>query len=479
MKRQELGPLAVILFISVLLSVSSLTRGQFWGDDFASYVMQAQSILNSTTRDFVQHNTFTIQNSSYPPGPVAYPWGFPVLLAPFIAVFGLKFLALKLINTFFFLLFLIIFYLLARLRLPSPGSLALTAILGFSPALLFAHDILDSDIPFLFASTLGILLIELHAAKSARGAILTGLAIYFAFSLRTNGVLLLVPLLVSQILDYQARSTRSGGLFILLLPWLVFAALVLFEALLLPSGQGSYLSHLSMLTGGTILYNLLFYLLLPAGFFRGIPLGPVFAALLLLPLIFELLVGFRKDRLILSYIAASLGLFILWPENQGLRFIYPLLPLFLLLAAEGLSPLMERLPVRAQGVAHWTSIAVGATLILLSLAVSADTSLINLRQDRQLNGPTDPVSRQMFEFIREKTPPESVIIFFKPRAMRLFTGRDSFMTQRCEDLPKGDYIVTHEKQGSNAQIADIATCPGIAYPVVFNNQRFTVYEVAR
>jgi hypothetical protein len=120
---------------------------------------------------------------------------------------------------------------------------------------------------------------------------------------------------------------------------------------------------------------------------------------------------------------------------------------------------------------------VTAALFLLSLGISARHSLRNIREGREINGPFDPVSGDMFEFIREQTPPDSVIVFFKPRAMRLFTGRDSFMTLNCEDLPKGDYVVIHEKQGSNAQIGDLSACPGIDYPVVYNNLRFTVYEV--
>ena len=98
--------LVLILLVSTLLSITSFTRGHVWWDDFASYIMQAQSLLHGTPADFVAHNRFTIENSSYPPGPVAYPWGFPALLAPFVAIFGLKISGLKLLNTFFFLCFL-------------------------------------------------------------------------------------------------------------------------------------------------------------------------------------------------------------------------------------------------------------------------------------------------------------------------------------------------------------------------------------
>src|SRR5512139_3429993 len=127
MKNIERNLLLLVLLASAILSFSILTRGHLWWDDFASYVMQAQSLLDGSPRAFIEQNSFTIQNSSYPPGPVAYPWGFPALLAPVLAMFGLKVLALKLVNTAFYLAFLSVFYLLARLRLASLWSLSLAA----------------------------------------------------------------------------------------------------------------------------------------------------------------------------------------------------------------------------------------------------------------------------------------------------------------------------------------------------------------
>jgi hypothetical protein len=232
-----------------------------------------------------------------------------------------------------------------------------------------------------------------------------------------------------------------------------------------------------MLNGQVLLSNIGYYFRLQAEFVKGIPLGVFFLVLMGALLLYDPLVALRRNLAILSYIAATLALLILWPENQGLRFVYPILPLTILLSGEGLRLLLDRLPARAR---EWTgrlAFFACAAFLLLSLGVSTGYDLANLRSDRQINGSFDPVSAQMFDFLQKQTAPNSVIVFFKPRAMRLLSGRDSFMTQRCEDLAKGDYFVLAEKQGSNAQIADLSLCPGLNYPVVFNNQRFTVYEV--
>lgn len=477
MKHRELIVPGLILLTSAALSIASFTHGQIWGDDFAAYLMQARSLLDGTPGEFIERNAFTVQTSSHPPGPVAYPWGYPAMLAPLLAMFGLKLLPLKLLNTLFYLLFLAALYLLARRRLPAGWALAVTAVFAFNPALIAAHDEILSDLPFLFFSTLAILLLE-QPTNTARRALLVGAVIFLASTIRTTGVLLLVPLLVSQVIHFRARPPSESRLS-LALPWLAFAALTGLQALLLPNGQDSYLEHFSMLDGPVLLRNALYYLRLPGDFVKGIPLGGAFLVLAAVFLLFKLLQVRREDLVILSYLAASLGLYLLWPENQGLRFIYPLLPLMLLLSADGLRRLLHRLPARARSWAGRGAALLCGTFLLLSLSVSVRNAALNLRQDRAINGPFDAVSRGMFEFIQGETPPDSVIVFFKPRAMRLLTDRDSFMTERCEDLARGDYVVIHEKQGSNAQIGDLEACPGVNYPVVFNNQRFTVYEVAR
>ncbi len=483
MKKSEMFGLGAILLVSALLSVALLTRGHLWWDDFTSYIMQAQSLLHGTTREFIQHNTFTVLRSSYPPGPIAYPWGYPLLMAPVLAVFGLKVLALKLINTFFFILFLIVFYRLARLRLAPIWSLFLTAILAFNPALLQAHDLLLSDIPFLFFSTLSLLLIEQwiwpnETQSSFWKLSLIGITIFASFAMRTNGLLLLGPLAVAQYLHFRSLANIRKNWLSILPPYLIFGALTVIQYLILPGGQEAYLSHYGLLfTPQHLIGNIFYYLALPAAFFKEIPLSLFFFAITVILFLAGIIAGVRKNLVFLSYIALTFVLFISWPETQGLRFIFPILPLFLLIAAEGLKFGLEKSSVKILPVFRWASIGAAGTLIVLSLIVSAKIGWGNLQNGRDINGPFDSVSNEMFDFVREQTPANSVIIFFKPRAMRLFTDRDSFMTQNCADLSAGNYVAIHEKQGDNGQIGDVLGCSNVSLQTVFNNKRFTVYQI--
>ncbi len=494
MIKRSLLILALIVPASSVLNFLMLTRGHPWWDDFAGYVMQAQAILAWNLDDFITHNTFTIQNSSYPPGPVAYPWGYPLLLAPVVALFGIHPLALKLVGIAFYGVFLVTFYALSRNRLDDRESLILTGVLAFNPTLLLANDLILSDIPFLSVSTLGILLIEfISAQEPGRGQsageqgqpsentvyreLTLGATLFFAAFLRTNGMLLLAPLAVSLLVshrpDWKTALKRS------LIPLLTFVAFFLVSGLLFPNGQDSYLSHFSMFNLPRLWENLLFYLRLPSWTFNEIPAGGIFYPILSIFLLLSVAVRWKRDLPIYIYCLATLGLFILWPERQGLRFIYPILPFLFIFAFDGMRLALSRLPTYWQTPASRVIAGFWALLLILSLGTSAYLAYDNLAAGRAINGPFDEYSYDLYEFIRDETPAESVIIFVRPRAMRLFTGHESFMTENCADLPKGDYVALHEKIGDVGQIppGQITSCPGLVLEEVFNNRRFTVYRI--
>lgn len=188
--------------------------------------------------------------------------------------------------------------------------------------------------------------------------------------------------------------------------------------------------------------------------------------------------SFRKNLIALAYVVTTLGLYITWPETQGLRFLYPILPLCLLIAADGWQRLAEKLSDRIKPLARWIGLGAVGALIVLSLIISAQSAISNLRNGREINGPFDPYSAEMFAFIREQTPPDSVIVFFRPRAMRLLTGRDSFLSLECERIPLGDYLAISKKADDNLQIPaeQLAACHLPLTPV-FENRRFIVYRV--
>jgi len=96
----------LLIFMSGFACISMLTNDHYWGGDFSAYIMQAQSICDASPGEYLERNRVTIEESSVPLGPAAYPWGFPLLLALFMAIFGLNIIILKLVSVFSFLLYL-------------------------------------------------------------------------------------------------------------------------------------------------------------------------------------------------------------------------------------------------------------------------------------------------------------------------------------------------------------------------------------
>ena len=90
-------PLVIILFISFFLQLLHYHEGQNWNaaNDYAGYLMQAISIAEWKIDEFFAFNEKIVSQSSFPIAPVAYPWGFPIILSLLYKFFGLNLLIIK------------------------------------------------------------------------------------------------------------------------------------------------------------------------------------------------------------------------------------------------------------------------------------------------------------------------------------------------------------------------------------------------
>ena len=99
--------LSCLVLSTLVICLCTLNYGHNWGGDFSAYIMQAKSINQFSTNEFIKKNRITIEQSSTRIGPVAYPWGFPIMLAPIYATFGLHLFALKMVGVLSYLGFLV------------------------------------------------------------------------------------------------------------------------------------------------------------------------------------------------------------------------------------------------------------------------------------------------------------------------------------------------------------------------------------
>jgi hypothetical protein len=170
---------------------------------------------------------------------------------------------------------------------------------------------------------------------------------------------------------------------------------------------------------------------------------------------------------------------VIWPEWQGVRFVFPVLPIFIYFVFQGIKAIIGRLPERSQSVSTWIPSLLWIALAGIFLFNSGTRAYSNLQNNRKINWPFDSYSDEVFRYIQNETPPDSIIIFFKPRAMRLFSDRDSIMVLECESLLKGDYFAQHKNWEYSQILPDEVEACNLSLETVFENQRFIVYEVPK
>ena len=486
MPKKSIIVLSLILLASALLGSSVLTRGHFWGDDFATYIMQAKSILTDNMDEFVTANTFTVTQSSQQIGPAAYPWGFPLMLTPVYALIGLSPLALKLPGLMAYLAFLLIFFFFAKRHFTLIESLLAVSLFAFNPELLRFLDNILSDIPFLFLSTLSLLLADLYIRETNQKrrwilAAITGAVVFTAYFVRTQGLILLASMLLFQAIRFLQQDDQRRSIMVeTLLTIATFGTLWGISSLIFPGGQSSYLALYSGFSIDLFINNIVYYSETFRWFFMTLPRESLIFWVFVLFCFIGLVARFREDLLFVLYSALYLVVLWSWPERQGYRFIFPLLPLFIYFVFQGVQTLFGWIQTDAKQI----GLKITYTCLFLITTIFAfnagDNAYINLRNGREINGPFDPLSFETFDFIQNETSPESVIVFFKPRAMYLMTNRYALALTECDRIPEGDYLVLSKKVGENLQIPpeDIAECD-LPLDKVFENRRFIVYKLLK
>ncbi|MBA4368726.1 MAG: hypothetical protein C0403_13950 [Desulfobacterium sp.] len=496
------------------MSWYSLTEGQEWGDDFAEYIMQAQSITEKNPTGFIEKNRFTIETSTHTVGPVAYPWGYPMLLAPLYYLFGMNLLAFKSLNIICYLFFLLSLWWGCRTSHSSIERMILVSLFAMHPYFMEFMDNVVSDIPFLLFSTITIFFMgriviqKKTLISNFTDQLLLGLLIAISFFIRTQGILILATLGATQLIlvmqHITARKTtatesimesrhqlfpisrnRLVSLLIIISPYLFFFILVLIWQTFLPEGGTSHTSEMKRISLESIKHNLLFYNKLPAEFFTGfyskITLILYGASLPLF--IIGLFKRRNSDYHIIIYGALYIVLMIGWPYTQGFRYLLPVIPFYVSFVLTGMVSFAD---TRDRSLnLFWR---IGSTCVVIAIiAVSWNTSFKNVttsggHEQIKKIGPYYSTAQDLFTFIKSHTEEDSIVIFFKPRLMRLFTNRQSIMIENIDKVTKGDYLCFQKIYDNNNQIEknDLdSLLKNEAIQLIYQNVDFQLYRIMR
>lgn len=491
--------LELVLFLGLFVVISLVYYATFypdqnWGDDFAQYIHQSINI----SRGVDMADTGYIY-SRYTPGlgPRAYPPGFPLLLAPTYAIFGLNIGAFQAQIILMQLLALLVIYLLYRREVTLPTTLTLLLMMGLSPYIISFKREIRSDVPFMLLSLAFLGWVEYVYRGyrfNLRTALVAALLVFACYLIRTIGFVAVIALLVSDLI--RRRRPTSFTL------WTIAGAVILVVAsrFLLGGGEESYLDQLANYSPLIILRGIVHYLIYGMqGFWAGpsLTLGQYAVPILWLFAIPLIIFGFIQrlqhstlfmEFFFLFYLAVILA----WPTVQELRFLYPILPLFLLYAGIGIEVVLTRIgqritPQIAQALA--IALIIGVVIIY---AVRANKVIAS--EGPITDGPYHPTATAMFQFVSEQTSPEATFVFYKPRALSLYTQRHASTYPYNESIPVAvaylreigaDYAVVkynielpsdEAKIPNEALITLINTCAD-SFTQVFDNEGFKIYRI--
>jgi hypothetical protein len=321
--------------------------------------------------------------------------------------------------------------------------------MGFSPFIWSFKNEISSDLPFLFFAAAALYLMDgppagrtppnpnplLHgertkAARSAAGrsqirfGVLAGLFMVLACGTRTVGVVLPAALVCHEFL----LRKRPGLSVFTVSALLVVAAAAVLRFVLLP-GTG-YLDQMRLLTPARVTGNAWHYAKSLAYFWSNgyaKPAAAILAAVFTLLAVTGYLRRVRAGTTILEvFLPLYLAVVLIWPPEQGMRFLIPALPLYLLCGFSGLDALaaaFPKLPARKAAI---------GLLVAIALSFGAHYSTLNFGPTE--TGPDRPASRALFDYVRRATGEEDVIAFAKPRVLALYTGRRAVALHETADV---------------------------------------------
>ena len=416
-----LKPNTLLLSSSLLVFVLGfccMDTGHNWSDDFALYLSQTQAIVEGNSSELLQANYFAMEHSYAHVGPYLYPNGFPILLLPIYAFWGLHFGLLKTYCLLFFVASIPLVYRIFRqLKCSTNQALSITLLVAFNYHFIRFSDHILSDLPFLFFSLLSYHQIQRVRFQNLTKSFLLGLLIFFSYNIRDIGIVLLPCLFMYQWQAYEKDKKRS--LFRLLLPYFAFLSCWIIRWYYTPSVPSKQLSLLTETSLEIVLNNSYYYTLLVGNYFlifKGIPLGVQF--LVSGFFVSLMLVGMykkgRQQPALLVYFSATIGIYLIWISFQGMRFLFSILPFLVYFVIEGIKGLPISFKIRR-------FLILG--LILSSLSQSLFISYYYWTTDT--NEAYSSEMQEIYQYIQEETPQEALIVFHKPRALRLFTNRNS------------------------------------------------------
>lgn len=499
--------LALITGACAALMFATHRAGHWWGDDWALYIRQAQGLLHFEPGKVLDENSFTVDTSRGAAfSPQLYPWGFPILLAPFVAFTGVDLDRLAMVPVLCSALAACCWYSLMARRIGKWAALVAVPALLLTPLLLSFSELIQSEWPFLAVTLLALAVLDRLAADDRliashghlRALVALGVLVAASFSVRREGLAMVPALAAAQIAaiaaagparlwreDWSERKQRGIRL---LVPHASALTVVLAIQLLLPSplvpqydgtGLGNVwkfrkrlAEHLAEVIGLKRQWQD------DPQIFGQVWLGWTVVAITLTLAVFGIGLAVttyrRRDLHLAVYgvVAFMIGGSFRVAIN---RYVVTVGPIVLLLALTTVLWAIKSL--RRQ----WVGPAIAA--VLLGGIVAGNIANAQIRVERASEfadagrvewGPTDPAAIEMFEAVRELSKPGDVIGAPKARAMALETERLTVQVDEYRPVPDAvrvAYVVVERNSPTETTMASDTD----RFTRVWSNSRFLIF----
>jgi 4-amino-4-deoxy-L-arabinose transferase-like glycosyltransferase len=489
--------MAMVVGAMAALMFGARVSGHWWGDDWALYVKQAQSLLDGNPGHAAAQNQFTIDGSVGPVfSPPIYPWGYPLLLAPFVAVVGADVDQLSIVSVLSASAFACAWYGLARPRLERIPTLIGTVAVSITPLLFDWTELIQPELPFLAITATALVGLDRLAASGSLVSIesrvaplaLLGLGAAASFMVRREGLAVVGAIAAAQLATGAVKATKPIIVRVLV-PYataLVSVGIVMatLPTTLVPRYTGNSLTNVWRFSGDHI-ENLAEVsglkkpwdesaVVLGSEVLGGVAVvGYVAAAVAGLMLAITL--NRRRDVHLVVYAVGALligGSF----RAPGNRFVASVAPIALLLGLVALAAGLRR--YRGANFASWSV----ATLLLA--LVAGNLAHVYQRIDRVSEaaaigfvefGPTHPDSIEMFEAVKIFSDPADVVAAPKARALTLMTDRWAVQIDDQRPLAQGlepALIVTE----TSAALTGLLLAQPDRFVEVWRNASFVLFQ---
>lgn len=483
--------LALSVFVAVV-AISLHRRGISWGDDWALYLRQGESLYEGNIGQVIGDNHFNVDNAARPGfSPYVYPWGFPILMSPMLRMFGQDWAVLKLVGVAALVVFVWAFYAVVRARADRWLAFAVVATVATSLTYLQHTALILSELPYMASAAIALWYLDrvrrdgpLQAAT--RGQLIAiGLLAVWVFNVRREGIAMIAAVVAAGLFDLWPERRHVGDVWRRAgTPLVTFVLGVIGFQLVLPSAlipqyDDSGLHQTWKKFTGVWRDDFAAQLDFPAlsghGDLRAALLWGIFV-LAIVGLVVRLWNAPRDDIPVAVFAVGSLLVVGMIPAVSE-RYLMPITPFAVYFAAQAIASIP--LPRRA-GV--WIAIAALGLLTvnhLTRVPNEIDAAQTFNDQGRVLDGPASPGVEPALDAVRTYTHQDDVVAFFKVRLLTYLTGRRGV---QASDTPsvlyeRSDYyLMRRDGQGARPQISD-AQGAEMGWEIVWEDAEWVLWRL--